>query len=98
MKASTAQKQLNIRSNEAFERAHRIAALRATSVTAVIETALQNYETSIRNLSQRLTPAKAAENRKTLDAALARMWGPDQEPGKLGSDHSWLYDDKGLPR
>jgi hypothetical protein len=98
MKASTAHRQLNIRSNDAYERAHRLARQRGSSVTAVIEQALECYEREARSISPKLSRAQAEENGRALDEARQRMWGENGPPKGLTSDHSWLYDENGLPR
>jgi Spy/CpxP family protein refolding chaperone len=98
MKAST-QKQLNIRSDAAYARAHRLARARNVSVTAVVEQALEKLEgRTDQQISKRLTPEQAAENGSKLMEALEEMWGPEGPPQGLSSDHSWLYDENGLPK
>jgi hypothetical protein len=99
MAASTGQKQLNIRSDAAYARAHRLARARNLSVTQVVEQALEKLEGRAEGpMSSKLTPQQAAENGRRLLAALDEMWGPDGPPKGLSSDHSWLYDENGLPK
>jgi len=95
MKASATPRQLSIRSDDAYERAHRLARRRQTSVTAVIEQALQQYE---RDIASDVSPAMAEENRRILDEMLVRIWGSEGPPRDLSSDHSWMYDENGLPK
>jgi hypothetical protein len=99
MKASSSQKQLNIRSDAAYARAHRLARTRNISVTAVVEQALEKLEGRVDDrISSKLTPEQAAENGRKLMAALEEMWGPEGPPKGLSSDHSWMYDENGLPK
>jgi hypothetical protein len=99
MKASSSQKQLNIRSDAAYARAHRLARTRKISVTAVVEQALEKLEGRVDDrISSKLTPEQAAENGRKLMAALEEMWGPEGPPKGLSSDHSWMYDENGLPK
>jgi hypothetical protein len=98
MKASSHQKQLNIRSDAAYARAHRLARARNVSVTAVVEQALEKLEVSDGNVVSGLSPEQIARNKRKLDAAREAMWGPEGPPKGLSSDHSWLYDEHGLPK
>jgi hypothetical protein len=99
MKASMGRKQLNIRSDAAYERAHRLARQRKVSVASVVEEALEKLEgRTDAQISKKLTPEQAAENGRKLMASLEAMWGPDGPPTGLSSDHSWLYDENGLPK
>jgi hypothetical protein len=87
-------KQLNIRSDEAYERAHRLAKRKGKSVTAVITDALRRAE----ELSPQpeVTAEEAAETFRIL-SELAREGGRRKQPGAT-SDHSDLYDEFGLPK
>jgi hypothetical protein len=98
MKASTSRRQLNIRSDEAYERAHRLARQRNVSVTTVVEQALAKLEEPALRTKSGLAPEQIAENKRKLDAALLEMWGPEGPPKGLSSDHSWMYDENGLPK
>ncbi len=98
MIANSTRKQLNIRSNDAYERAHRLARQRNTSVTAVIEQALENLEARTRGLDAVLTPEEVAENGRILTSAVHRLWRGKGPPEGATSDHSWMYDDNGLPK
>jgi hypothetical protein len=98
MKASTPRKQLNIRSDEAYSRAHRLARQRKISVTTVVEQALAHFDTLPKPPPDGLSAEQIAENRRKLDAARAAMWGPEGPPEGLSSDHAWLYDEHGLPK
>lgn len=93
-----AQRQLNIRSNDAYERAHRLAAQRKTSLTAVIEQALVTYEAKTSGIGTGFAPDMVQEKKRRLRDALRKAWGPDGPPRGPSSDHSWLYDDNGLPK
>lgn len=98
MKASNARKQLNIRSDTAYARAHRLARARSMSVTAVIEQALAKLEDDDGPTGDGLTQEQIARSKRKLDAARRAMWGPEGPPKGLTSDHSWLYDEHGLPK
>ena len=85
-------KQLNIRSDEAYEIAHDLARRLNRTVTEVLETALRDYQQ--RQGADTLTPEQAAfltdiEALSTRAAVAAR-------PGAT-SDHCDFYDEKGLP-
>ena len=82
--------QLNIKSDDAYALASELATLTGESLTTAVTEAIR----------QRLEREKAARSReerlrriRTLTAELREQLGhplPD-------SDHSWLYDDDGLP-
>ncbi len=91
-------KQLNIRSNDAYERAHRLARQSNISVTAVIEQALENLEARKRGLQDLLSPEEVAENGRILKNAVHRLWRGKGPPEGATSDHTWMYDDNGLPK
>jgi hypothetical protein len=85
-------KQLNIRSDAAYQTARRLAAHLNTSTTAVVETALQQYASSV---LPEVPPEEAAETYRIL-TELGREIAKHVRPG-AGSDHREFYDDKGLP-
>ena len=85
-------KQLNIRSDHAYETAQRLASHLNTSATAVVEAALKRYAESI---LPEVPPEEAAETRRVLEE-FADAFSARKQPGE-SSDHSYLYDDKGLP-
>ena len=85
-------KQLNIRSDEAYEIAHELARRLNRTVTEILETALREYRRV--QTADTLTPEEAAfladiQDLSSRAAAAAR-------PGAT-SDHRDFYDDKGLP-
>jgi antitoxin VapB len=88
------ERQLNIRSDEAYERAHRLARRRGQSVTEVITDALRRAEEQAPR--PEVTPEEAAETFRILNE-LAREGGRRKKPGAT-SDHSDLYDEFGLPK
>lgn len=98
MKASSPRKQLNIRSDVAYERAHRLARQRKLSIASVVEEALAQFEAAPRRPADALSAKQIAENKRKLDAARQAMWGSERPPEGLSSDHSWLYDENGLPK
>jgi hypothetical protein len=85
-------KQLNIRSDHAYETAQRLASHLNTSATAVVETALDRYAA---NVLPEVSPEEAAETRRVLDE-FTKAFSENKEPGE-SSDHSHLYDENGLP-
>jgi hypothetical protein len=85
-------KQLNIRSDKAYETAKRLALHLNESATAIVEAALDHYAASV---LPEVPPEQATETRRVLDD-FAAAFSARKKPGE-SSDHSFLYDDKGLP-
>jgi hypothetical protein len=86
-------KQLNIRSDEAYEIAHRAAKRLGKTVTEVVTDALrQQHGPAAREVS----PEEAAETYRIL-TELAREGRRRKKPGAT-SDHSDMYDEYGLPK
>ena len=87
-------KQLNIRSDEAYEIAHRIATRTGRPVAEAVLSALRAHDSRLPEVSE-LTPAQ----RQTYDMlrALSREAAKHKLPGAT-SDHDDLYDDFGLPK
>lgn len=89
-------KQLNIRSDEAYEIAHRAAKQRGKTVTEVVTEALRLQHGSATAAQPEVPPEQAEETYRLLmelserSAAVAR-------PGAT-SDHSDFYDEYGLPK
>jgi antitoxin VapB len=92
--ASTMERQLNIRSDEAYERAHRLAKRRGESVTTIVTEALRKAEEQVP--APEVSPEEAAETKRIL-RELAREGGRRKKPGAT-SDHSDFYDEFGLPK
>jgi antitoxin VapB len=89
-------RQLNIRSDEAFDTATRLSAHLGKSTTQVVVDALRDYSNRTHAPSVRTTPEQAASDWLILrqfieeaNRARAKDWT---------SDHSEFYDDNGLPR
>jgi hypothetical protein len=88
-------RQLNIRSDEAFETAHRLAAHLGQTATQVVEDALRAYSAGRMLPSTKVTEVEA-------EAAVAEMTRmvealrPFRKSGAT-SDHSDMYDENGLP-
>lgn len=83
--------QLNIKSDLAYGMASELAALTGESLTgAVVEALRERLERTRRSAEQGRRAAEAlaiaAEIRAMMDRPVP------------GSDHSWMYDDVGLPR
>ena len=90
------QRQLNIRSDEAADRAGRLARQLGKTTTEIVVEALRVYEAEAAPRDELgFTP----EQREDYEAlrALSRETAKHKPPG-FTSDHSWLYDEKGLPK
>lgn len=87
-------KQLNIRSDEAFEIAHRAAKERGTTVTEIVTDALRARHGAPETVRE-VPPEVAAEIYRIL-TELSREGARRKKPGAT-SDHSDFYDDNGLP-
>ena len=91
-----AQRQLNIRSDEAVERAAKLAEALGQTTTRVVEDALREYEGRI---VPRFEPGATPEARRRADAItraaeeFRRHVRPD-----ANWDESWMYDENGLPK
>ena len=85
--------QLNIRSDEAYALAHDLARRLDTTATEVVERALREY--AAKHRARTLTPDQRAFVEDVM--ALAERSAAVKRPGAT-SDHSDLYDEKGLPR
>lgn len=85
-------KQLNVRSDRAYKTAHRLAERLNTSATAVVEAALERYATAV---MPEVPPEEVAETYRLLKQ-FAEEYSAKAPPG-ASSDHSYLYDEKGLP-
>ena len=82
---------LNIKNEEAHKMAAELAEIRGVSMTAVVVEALRKeLEAARRN---RDADAKAAE----MIAWVKRINKGRRRDDDLTSDHSWLYDENGLP-
>ena len=89
------ERQLNIRSDEAYERAHRLAKRRGESVTAVVTDALRQAEEQ-HPPPHDVPPEEAAETFRILNE-LSKRASKAKKPGAT-SDHSDFYDEYGLPK
>jgi hypothetical protein len=87
-------KQLNIRNDEVYERAHRIAADMGKPVTEAMLTLLRSYKSRTPTV-QELTPAQRAEYEALR--ALSREIAKRKFPGAI-SKHDDMYDEFGLPK
>lgn len=90
-------KQLNIRSDSAYETAQRLAKRLGTTTTEVVIRALERYDReTYRPLTyDDLTPEQKAEADEFLRRARAARNQGDPE---ITSNHDWLYDEYGLPK
>jgi len=87
-------RQLNIRSDEAYQIAHEIAARLDVSTTEAVIRALRDYGTRMPPSKEGMTPTQRAEYEALM--ALARKAAKAKKPGAT-SDHSDMYDEYGLP-
>lgn len=90
------QRQLNIRSDEAFGRASAIARRLGRTTTEVVNEALRIYEATIEPRDELGLSVGQREDYDSL-LALARETSTRRLPG-MTSDHDWLYDEFGLPK
>lgn len=91
-----AQRQLNIRSDEAFARASDLARRLKKTTAEVIVEALRVYSEKVEPRDELgLTPDQRADYEAIRE--LAREASRHAPPG-LTSDHDWLYDANGLPK
>lgn len=90
------QRQLNIRSDEAAARAAELSRRLNKSTTEIVVEALRAYAAQV---EPRDELGLTAEQREDYDAlrALSREAAKHRVPGAT-SDHSWLYDEHGLPK
>lgn len=91
-----AQRQLNIRSDEAAETAARLARQLGTTTTEVVVSALRSYEAANAHPDHQ---GWSQEKRRRYDALMAIMAEARQHliPGSP-EGHDWLYDENGLPK
>jgi hypothetical protein len=91
------QRQLNIRSDEAAERAGVLAKRLGKTTTEVVVEALRSYEQTVATPhdDRGMTP----QQRRRFDRlmALSAETAKHLIPGSP-ADHDWLYDENGLPR
>jgi hypothetical protein len=90
------QRQLNIRSDEAAERAGALAKRLGKTTTEVVVEALRSFEAAVHPSDELgMTP----EQRRRYDAILeaAREARKRIKPGAIFDD-SWMYDENGLPK
>ena len=88
-------RQLNIRSDEAYKIAHRLAKKRRQTVTEVVTAALRREQDDLKQQPE-VSPQEAAETIRIM-TELSERAAKAAEPGS-SSDHSYLYDEHGLPK
>ena len=98
MKASNG-KQLNVRSNEAYERAHRLAKRLGTTTQDVVIKALRALEQDAEPVRSDQPDEQAISHvRQILAQARLELWGGrEPEPFDHKAFDDWLYDENGLP-
>ncbi|HZY12983.1 MAG TPA: type II toxin-antitoxin system VapB family antitoxin [Beijerinckiaceae bacterium] len=89
-------RQLNIRSDEAFETARTLAKHFGRTTTEIVIDALREYRSRRLVPSQRITKEEAEEGYRILKEA-AKEFAAGKYPGAT-SDHSDMYDEHGLPK
>lgn len=90
-------KQLNIRSDIAYETARRLAQRLGTSTTIVVETALDRLDRETFKVPSYGDLTTEQKSRADRLLALARRGRTEGEPDAT-SDHGWMYDGNGLPK
>lgn len=92
-------RQLNIRSDRAYDMAHRRARVTGRTVTAVVEDALSATEPDRAAPAESAAPLTAAQQatRDILQRIIARA-RESSASANLTSDHGDLYDENGLPK
>ncbi|WP_342359779.1 type II toxin-antitoxin system VapB family antitoxin [Terrarubrum flagellatum] len=98
MKASSRQKQLNIRSDEAYETARALSHRLKLPTQEVVLRALRKLATETGVETGELPPELTTENLARLRDARREAWGGKRPPVGLTSEHDWLYDENGLPK
>jgi hypothetical protein len=88
-------RQLNIRSDEAYRLARRLAKKRGQTVTEVVTDALRAQDAPAK--PKREVPRKQAEETFRRLMELSERTARAAQPG-ASSDHSYLYDEHGLPK
>jgi hypothetical protein len=88
-------RQLNIRSDEAYRIAHRLAEQSGQTVTEVVTAALRRSESDLTRRPE-VPPEEAAETVRML-MELSERSAKAAKPGST-SDLSDLYDEDGLPK
>ena len=88
-------RQLNIRSDEAYRIAHRLAKRRGLTVTEVVTEALR-HEQGESHAAPEVSPEQAAETVRIL-MDMSERSARAALPGAT-SDHSDFYDEHGLPK
>ena len=88
-------RQLNIRSDKAFETARQLSQEFGMTTTKVVEEALDEYRARRSLPSRRVTREEAAARVAEIEA-LIEAARPFIKPGAT-SDHSDMYDENGLP-
>ena len=92
---ATTQRQLNIRSDEAFATAHDLADRLGTTATDIVVSALREFKSKRRIPSKLVTPEEAEANLSALMESI-RKNASANTPG-LSSNHDDFYDEFGLP-
>jgi hypothetical protein len=87
-------RQLNIRSDEAYQIARRIAERLNVTTTEAVVRALRDYGRRVPASREGMTPTQQAYFEDLM--ALARKAARRKKPGAT-SDHSDMYDEYGLP-
>lgn len=88
-------RQLNVRSDKAYDTARRLAEHYETTTTKVVEDALDEYAARRMLPSKKMTKEQAEKFLRELDV-LIEIANRNRPPG-LTSDHSDMYDEDGLP-
>ncbi|MGL5362721.1 MAG: type II toxin-antitoxin system VapB family antitoxin [Bosea sp. (in: a-proteobacteria)] len=88
-------RQLNIRSDEAYEMAHKLAREEGRSVTSIVEEALRSRAEQLDSQKDIFSETAVAQ-RVAMIAAFRQKWADCVTPGD-NSNHDDMYDENGLP-
>jgi hypothetical protein len=95
--AANTRKQLNIRSTEAYETAHRLAKRLGKTTQQVVIEAIEEKARRLSDDDAELPPDVVAENLRLLDEAVAKLQLSRGKPLHDLADDDWLYDENGAP-
>jgi hypothetical protein len=88
-------RQLNIRSDEGYDIAHRLAQRLGKTTTDVVVSALREYQAQRRIASASVTAAEAEANYRALMKAVSAAHA--KAPAKILTSEE-MYDESGLPK
>ncbi len=93
-----AQKQVNIRSDRAYETAHRLARRLGKSTQQIVIEALEEKARAVGQAEPEFTPEEIARRCAAIEAAIDELWGGKPPPPVDPHADDWMYDENGLPK